>query len=238
MYAIVLTYDRNAVLTEHMIRCYEDLWPNHPFIFRIPFQHEDRCYPLKNREYLKTPQAIKPTVLKLIEDLDDEEWIYWCIDDKYPIKFDLPAIKMLHQLILANRINDCSAVLFCRARKMLNPSFLTDNVIRIVNEKLLERQHYHQIWIHQFLKVKIIRHLFLSFPEIDRPRMMDKLKNEVKKPSDHRLFVTETNHAVFGESSSFGLITANCYQSITEKKMNIPVFFEVNQEKNIVIGIL
>jgi len=238
MYAIVLTYDKNAVLTEHMIRCYEDLWSDHPFVFRIPFQHVSRCYPLKNREYLKTSTEIKATVFSLIADLDDEEWVYWCIDDKYPIRLNLPPVKLLYHTISTKNTAKCDAILFCRARKMLVPAFLTGNVIKIGDEILLERLHYHQIWIHQFLKVKVIRHLFLGFPEIDRPRMMDKLKNKVKKPSDHHLFVTLTNHAVFGESSSYGLMTANCYRSIVDKKMNIPDFFEVNHEKSIVIGIL
>jgi hypothetical protein len=33
MKAIVLTCDRYRALTEHMIRKYEELWPDHPFVF-------------------------------------------------------------------------------------------------------------------------------------------------------------------------------------------------------------
>ena len=38
MYAIVLTYDDNHNIANHMIYKYTNLWPNHPFIFRIPYQ--------------------------------------------------------------------------------------------------------------------------------------------------------------------------------------------------------
>ena len=78
MKAIVLTYDRNAVLTEHMISRYEALWPQHPFEFRIPYQTTLKR-PDSRREYIKTVTDIKATVLQLIADLDVEEWVYWCI---------------------------------------------------------------------------------------------------------------------------------------------------------------
>ena len=36
--AIVLTYDQNRVFTENMIKSYENIWTDHPFIFHIPYQ--------------------------------------------------------------------------------------------------------------------------------------------------------------------------------------------------------
>src|SRR5438046_9676836 len=39
MKAIVLTCDRFRAITEHMIRQYETLWPDHPFVFRVPYQN-------------------------------------------------------------------------------------------------------------------------------------------------------------------------------------------------------
>src|SRR5437016_2587497 len=38
MKAIVLTCDRYRAVTEHMILQYEKLWPDHPFVFRVPYQ--------------------------------------------------------------------------------------------------------------------------------------------------------------------------------------------------------
>ena len=124
MKAIVLTYDRNAIITEHMIKCYEDIWPHNPFTFRIPFQNNDRCINRSNREYIKTSPAIKDTVLELLSDLHDDEWIYWCIDDKYPVKLDLPEIESIYKLLYTNTIENISGILFCRARQMLNPDCL------------------------------------------------------------------------------------------------------------------
>src|SRR3954454_5179235 len=36
--AIVLTCDRFRAITRHLILKYERLWPDHPFIFQVPYQ--------------------------------------------------------------------------------------------------------------------------------------------------------------------------------------------------------
>ncbi len=38
MKAIVLTFDKYMIFTDHMILTYQKLWPNNPFIFKIPYQ--------------------------------------------------------------------------------------------------------------------------------------------------------------------------------------------------------
>ncbi len=38
MKALVLTYDRNHFVTDHMIATYNKHWPDHPFTFYIPYQ--------------------------------------------------------------------------------------------------------------------------------------------------------------------------------------------------------
>ncbi len=238
MKAIVLTYDHNAIITEHMIRCYEELWPEHPFIFRIPYMDEQRRVYSNRREYIKTSPEIKETVLSLLADLEDEEWIYWCIDDKYPVKLNVAEIELIYKSLQENTIANMSGILFCRARNMLNPDCLLGNQIFLPKEKLIERKAYHQIWIHQFLKVKVIRYLFLNFPRIIKARTMDPLKHTIKKPNDHRLFVTHKNHSIFGESSFDGILTANCYHSMLEKGMIVPPSFEVNLNQTTFIGSL
>ena len=96
---------------------------------------------------------------------------------------------------------------------------------------------YHQIWLHQFVKVKVIRHLFNSSPrEIVRAIEMNKIKHLTAKPANHRLFVTSANLAVFGESASSGIMTRNCHDSITAKKMEVPEWFTVDYNNSIIIG--
>ena len=92
--AIVLSCDKYRAVAEHMVFQYRRLWPDHPFKFRIPYQ-ETPGKKAVDLEYVRTGKPIKATVLKLIEDMADDDWIYWCLDDKYPIALDLPKVKAI-----------------------------------------------------------------------------------------------------------------------------------------------
>src|SRR2546429_8167408 len=82
--AIVLPCDRYHVITRHMIYHYDRLWPNHPFVFHIPYQ-EVGGTDTKRIRYFASPSGIKGTVLHLLADIDDEEGVYSCVDHKFPI---------------------------------------------------------------------------------------------------------------------------------------------------------
>jgi hypothetical protein len=234
--AIVLTYDRNRVLTDHMVACYTRLWPAHPLYFRIPYQL-DAGLSDSRREYVLCSAAIKATVLRLLQDFSDEEWIYWCIDDKYPIKLNTEFLNTIVRWISESDDPNVSGILLCRARQMFNPEHLTGEEIRIGSETLLERKSYAQIWIHQFVRAGVIRHMFTQFPDnIEKARDMDKFKNELVKPSSHRLYVTQCNQSVFGESTCGGIITTNCRESILELGMAIPVCFSETASRHVIIG--
>lgn len=220
-----------------MISCYDELWPDHPFIFRIPFNSDNRSLLSERREYIKSVPGIKRTVLTLLQDLDDEEWIYWCIDDKYPIRLIISRINLIYNLIKEGHTGDISGILFCRARRMISPEFLTGSQAVVGGELLLERKAYHQIWIHQFLQVKVIRHLFENFPDIiGQPKIMDTLKDNLDKPVEYKLYVTATNYAVFGESTRKGVITENCMKSLQDKGFSIPGWQAVVPEPPGIIG--
>ena len=94
MKAIVLTFDRHRAITQHLMLQYQRLWPDHPFRFRIPYQ-QLRAKDTERTEYIESPPEIPATVLRLIEDIEDEEWVYWCSDDKYPIRLIVEKVKGL-----------------------------------------------------------------------------------------------------------------------------------------------
>jgi len=217
MKALVLTYDKYRPLTDHMICKYRQLWPQHPFTFRVPYQQlagNDE----PEREYIQSPPDIKNTVLALLDDLDDEEWVYWCIDDKYPANMDVCGLESVMQWIHSGSNDSVDGILCCRPKKLMKHKRLTGKLVSsCTGTTLLERKNYKCIWIHQFLRVKVLRHLFKSFPdEIPNAKVMDKLKGHIGKPEDHRLYVTEQTMAVFGESTMRGVLTENCYRSMQD----------------------
>lgn len=238
--AIVMTCDRFRTLTDHMIFKYQQLWPDHPFRFRVPYQELGPTIETENVEYKKAPTDIKATVLTLLNDLDDEELVYWCIDDKYPIRIDVPRIDGIFRWLIQENSSMISGILFCRCRRMWDDRFLTGQaIVDDMKNVYLEKRGYAQIWIHQFLRVKVLRHLFESFPDIiPVPRSMDEFKKRCKKPPSHRMFVSRENCAVFGESTSHGILTRNCHQSISENSLALPVWFSETTADEIIMGTL
>ena len=235
--AIVLTCDRYRATTEHMIFQYARLWPDHPFVFQVPYQElggtdTDRI------KYLTAPSDIKGTVLHILEEIDDEEWIYWCIDDKYPIQ--LVADKIASLISHAMRSPEVDGLLFCRCRATLNNPRLTLFPRKVKNpfgDVYFERKSWFQIWIHQVLRAKVLRHLFTHLPDdIPSAKAMDELKNDVPKLPEHRLFVTKENFAVFGESTRRGVITQNCYESMVATGIEIPEWFRQPDGEYVTLG--
>ena len=221
--APVLTFDRNAVVTRHMVARYEALWPGHPFTFRIPYQDRAAVSEQPRCELVESPPDIQGSMRALLAGLDDDAWIYWCIDDKYPVRLDLERIEPLVAAIRDGVPSEIAGVLFCRARRMLEPAFLTDDRRSLGNQSLIGRRSYHQIWIHQFLRVRVLRTLFASFPEVlASPRLMDDMIETLGKPGDLGLFVTETSLAAFGESTTRGVLTRNCLASMVRHGFPVP----------------
>jgi hypothetical protein len=237
MKAIVLTCDRYRAMTEHMILQYKRLWPDHPFVFRVPYQHIGGT-DTERTNYRKTPEAIKATVLHLLADVDDEEWIYWCVDDKYPIR--LVTEKITDLITRAISSPEMSGLLFCRCRITLDSPKLAlypEEIINPSGDIYFERKAWYQIWIHQLLKAKVLRHLFTQLPDrIPSAKDMDQLKDDIVKPSELRLFVTKENFAVFGESTSRGLITQNCYESMVASNIELPAWFRRPNGQYVTMG--
>ena len=229
--AIVLTCDRYRAITEHMIFQYDRLWPDHPFVFHVPYQ-ELGGLDTERVKYLAAPSDIKGTIF------DDEEWIYWCVDDKYPIQ--LVTHKIASLISHAMRSPEVDGLLFCRCRATLNNPKLTLYPRKIKNpfgDVYLERKAWFQIWIHQILRTKVLRHLFLHLPDhIPSAKAMDEFKNDVPKLSEHRLFVTKENFAVFGESTRGGVITQNCYESMIAAGIELPEWFRHPDGEHVTLG--
>jgi hypothetical protein len=87
------------------------------------------------------------------------------------------------------------------------------------------------------MRAKVLRHLFKHLPDhIPSAKAMDDLKDEVPKLPEHRLFVTEKNYAVFGESTRKGDITQNCYESIIDAGIELPEWFQQPTGEYVTLG--
>jgi hypothetical protein len=238
MRAIVLSCDRYAPMAAHMVRTYRRLWPDHPFVFRIPVQDvkwpDAWCDPAI--EFVPSPSSIVATVETLIRDLPDDEWVYWCIDDKWLIDLDVPAVARLHRWLVGLDDPAVSGLIFCRCRMLLVDGHVTPEggITTPGGESLLRRLDYSQFWVHQYLRVRVLRDAFRRFPgEPAQAKQMDAWIGhdpahcEIwKVPADETWYVTSRNLAVFGESTDAGRLLSACATSMERLGIATPLAFE------------
>lgn len=235
MYAPVLTYDKHFPFANHMIHTYQQKWPDNPFIFLVPYND---MYPneLKekygdNIELVKSDPSIRATILNLINRFDDEEWIYWAIDDKYLVEINQQVGNELYKWIKTGPELSIDGISFVRARDLLSGKALSGSSKK-TNQgmKIHKRKDYSQIWLHQFLKSKVLKYLFKNMPEPNNAKEMDKLKFDVGLPEKHDIYVTNKNYAVLGESTRRGKLTQNCISSLRDYNISIPDDFDVSDD--------
>lgn len=239
MKALVLTYDKYHLFAHHMILKYNALWPAHPFDFIVPY-NETISPVLKSNEnttFLKTDSHIKKCALQLLEGIPDDEWVYWCIDDKYPIHLVTDALKASADFVENCSDTSISGLCFSRSRGLkLNRLIDQQQTLRVAPKiKAIKRLRYNQIWYHQFLRAKVLRHMFDSFPdESFKAKQMDYYIDDLEMPSDHNLFVTEYNYTTYGETTEAGKLTKNCAKSLVENGLTVPESFDVLDDETII----
>ncbi len=88
MKAIVLSFDPHLEIANLVVETYNRLWPDCPFVFRIPFTDRDprSIFAAQNVEFIQTPSDIRSTMENLLRGLPEDEFIFWCVDDRYPIE--------------------------------------------------------------------------------------------------------------------------------------------------------
>jgi hypothetical protein len=91
---IVLSFDPHLEIANLLVETYNQLWPDCRFQFRIPFTDRDprAIFRAQNVEFISTPPDIRSTVKSLLCDLPEHEFVFWCIDDRYPIEIFEPAV--------------------------------------------------------------------------------------------------------------------------------------------------
>lgn len=242
--ALVLTYDRYCVIADHMIHSYDTKWPGHPFVFHVPFQSKEVKIHFEAKSGPKvrmilSPPGIRPTMDALLDGIDDEAWVYWCMDDRYPITLDIDAMREVSQWIL---IEDPSVdgVLCTRSPRdwrLCGAYLWRHRFIGPGGRVFLRKKHYGSIWSHQFLRVKVLRSLFAEFPrEIKQAKEMDHYLFRAKLPGCFRLYVARESLGLFAESASRGSLTANCVESMRANGIAVPEEFSVVPERIIYNG--
>ena len=136
--------------------------PPHPFEFRVPYQKNKNIDAQgQTVEMIQCDRNIIDTMEALLGGLTDEEWVYWCIDDKFIIDIDSDSASYFASW-LPSTPPTVVGLSFCRARHLLRPPTVSADPEMFTQrgDALMRRFNYNNIWLHQFLRVKALRALF------------------------------------------------------------------------------
>ena len=99
MKAIMLSYDNNHKYCELTYRMYMDLWPECPYHFYIPWNQREPKYFISkpNVTLVQCSSRIMPTMQALLANVEDDDWVYWCIDDRFPVSIDAVGMQQLYE---------------------------------------------------------------------------------------------------------------------------------------------
>lgn len=230
MRAIVLTCDNFHAITNHMIHAYNQLWPDHPFIFRVPYNGK---YPLwlkekyvNSIELVKTDSEIKKTVIQLLEDIDSDI-VYWCLDDKYPVWVDVDSMNEIYQHILESE--EIEGISFIYKRSHLRK---VQKDVYIGKIRLFEKKGYRKIFQHQYIRKHILRKFFEDIPEVDHAKQMDWHVKKIEFPYKH-MYAIKDNIIFFRESMKKGKILDTCAESFRFYGLEVPDLETTNYHKRL-----
>ena len=169
MRAIVLTYNKRLSIAKLVISCYEKQWKDHPFDFIVPInrRNNSRLFSnMKNVYTVRTAPDIKRTMKRLLQGVPNDEFVYWCTDDRYADKiFDLNIIKKIYSIVESRKF-EFDSMRFMKIPRKAAHKGLPGNMPCDV--KIGGREFYIYrgnlawgFWHHQFIKAGVLKRIFL-----------------------------------------------------------------------------
>lgn len=230
MYALILTLDRQIEFAQLVIQSYSKLWPTSTFIYRVPYNRE---YPRvlaqqPNIELIQTGEGIKSTMFSLLNGIEDDEFVYWAIDDRYPVRIrNTRILDRIQAFISADRTNiDAVKLISLDANLCDEGSRIVLGGIRFRwQTKFLANGFY----MHHFVRARILRNFFLDFELPDNYSIREFHERLLETGIGNRLLVPRNSLIRFGETSRNGKITLNGLYDLKRYQIKIPDLVHTNK---------
>ena len=235
MKAIVLSFDKQMGFCELLYKMYMEMWQDCPLTFRIPWNKENPKYfeDKSNVELIQCDSPIRPTMKALLNGIEDDEWVYWCIDDRYPKQiFNSNKLTQLHDFLqTSGQSAEFDAVKLYRWKEKLKDTekyILLDKTYKVQVDKH-EWGYYH----HQFCKSKYLKEIFLSESLSENYRLQQINPFPLSKNSlqDIRALVPDEDDVKFGEPCVAGKITPEGEEYLLKYSCEIPCYEKTKKDK-------
>ena len=243
MKAIILTFDQQLGFTELLVNKYRELWPDCPFVFRIPYNDEKNIGNfLKNQtniELVKSPSDIKSTMNILLSDISDAEWIYWCIDDRYPTYIDTKIIRSVYdftQSPISNTFNSVKLIHW-KERRQQSKKAVTIGDQLFYHQAWKGKNNFWGFWHHRFIKASGLKSVFLENDLSEKYIIKDiQIYNDRENLPFQENILYPYNKSIIelAEPCVNGKITFNGYYTLKKYSCRIPKYLIVNKKKRFI----
>lgn len=238
MNAIVLTFDKQIGFAELVYKSYQHLWPDCPLEFRIPVNDRETN---ASMSYFKdqprvtlvdTPSDIRSTMVNLLAGIPSSEWVFWCIDDRYPVSLDVPKISSIYDTITAGKAHDLLAIKLMTWRETLSSKAqqVGDQSFRVQAPVGL-----FGFWHHYFCRAGVLRYFFESGHLPMGYRIGDLTKvfhNNKPLPALHHTLVPDENIISLGEPCVNAELTENGLHALQTRNCPIPPYPRAEMSKS------
>ena len=237
MKAIVLSCDKYHPMTNHMILTYQKLWPSNKLKFLVPWNEEKpksmvEKFGSSKVELVNTPIEFKKTISGLLENIDDNEWIFWASDDTYLMEINEDKANKTHSFV--ESLDDISKIGvtfgYIRAVPMNSDS---NQFIEYDDLKFIKRTYLTNQWAHQYWRAWVLKYMFDCIEEAPKyqAKAMDGMLSSDNKFWDilerGDMYTLNNNAAIWGESTVRGKMAKSCYESFNSYGLEIPTSFEL-----------
>lgn len=241
MRAIVLTYDRQLEFAALLVKSYLKHWKDCPLHFRIPFSKDESLAKIQNElknykvEFIKTDSDIRSTMAGLLANIDDEEFVFWAIDDRYPIKINnLPGLQKIYKNLSASTDDSLSQVdsikLFTHPEVAWNKRFSIQDIccrneISFANTSFFIQKISPSkgFYIHHFTRGKVLKKYFLNH-QLPKVYGLSEFHNHLtsfETPAE-KVLIPVQPIAEFAEPCVDGELTINGFCDLRRYKLEIP----------------
>ena len=214
-----------------MVAAYDELWPDHCLEFLVPYQSDNRSRPQVRRSrltFVRTGDGFQDTMLGLLKGMGQEDWVYFCIDDKFPTSLSVPQMSQVMRMVLDghDELDEVAGLAFTRARSSLRWPGISITRTKCFGQQAYQRAEMSNFWFHQLFRVKVLRAYFQSLPVVSAPKEMDGHGKTLNL--DLRFLTTKKHNLSLAESTSRGRVTSTALRSLNARGIAVASHFFEN----------
>ncbi|MDP2597668.1 hypothetical protein [Alteromonas stellipolaris] len=222
--ALVLTYDKQIGLAQLLIKKYVSLGLGRYFTFIVPVNSLESRFKIDGAEieFVLSESDILSTMESLLNQVEDNEWIYWAIDDRYPMEVECTQFKVIFDALNTDMFRGINGVKLLPWREPLAAHKFS---YKFINLQSQEPKSMFGFWHHHFLRSKVLKAMFLSENKHreNNIRLINNLyRDEDYLPFLEAVYVVDSPIIELAEPLFNGKLTLNGYRDLKTFNCELP----------------